>query len=124
MDSRLLASLNAQAEGTRDPVVWAKAVCRAASHFARHGRTEEALKSIGVVRTQFGKELHYEIASWLMLAEGVLHYFQGQPREAYDRVRRAHGLAVALENASARPTCAAWMAMLEVESCSHYCPVK
>jgi tetratricopeptide (TPR) repeat protein len=113
MDSRLLATLNAQARSTRDPVHWARAVCRAASHFARHGQTKEALTSIGVVRAQFGPELQLEIASWLMLAEGVLHFFQWKTTEAYDRMRRAYGLAVALKTESALPSCAAWMAHIE-----------
>lgn len=113
MDSRLLTNLNTQASTTRDPVIWAMAVCRAASHFASHGRTAEAIKSIKVVREQFGKDLHFDIASWLMLAEGVLHYFQAQTFEAYDRIRRAYGLAIALQNNSALPSCAAWMAHME-----------
>jgi tetratricopeptide (TPR) repeat protein len=48
-----------------------------------------------------------------MLAEGVLHYFRAQTREAYDRIRRAYGLAVALRTESALPSCAAWMAHIE-----------
>lgn len=119
MDSRLLSTLNAQASGTTDPVVWARAVCRAASHFGRHGRSKDALISIGVVRAQFGNELHHEVASWLMLAEGVLHFFQLQPREAYDRIRRAYGLAVALKTESALPSCAAWMAHIEFNDCMY-----
>lgn len=119
MDSRLLATLNAQAGGTQDPVLWAKAVCRASSHFARHGMTKEALRSIGVVRAQFGNELHHEVASWLMLAEGVLHFFQLQPRESYDRIRRGYGLAVALQTESALPSCAAWMAHFEFNECMY-----
>ncbi len=119
MDSRLLSNLNAQAGSTRDPVVWAMAVCRAASHFAGHGKTEEALTAIGVVRGQFGKNLHFDIASWLMLAEGVLHYFKAQTPDAYDRIRRAYGLAIALKNNSAFPSCAAWMAHLEFYDCKY-----
>lgn len=119
MDSRLLNNLNAQAANTRDPVVWAMAVCRAASHFAGHGKTDEALTAIGVVRGQFGKDLHFDIASWLMLAEGVLHYFKAQIPQAYDRIRRAYGLAIALQNNSAFPSCAAWMAHLEFNSCKY-----
>lgn len=113
MDSKLLTKLNAQAGSTQDPIVWAKAVCRAAAHFAGHGKTQEALAAINVVRAQFGKNLHFDIASWLMLAEGVLHYYRAQFPEAYDRVRRAYGLAIALKNISAFPSCAAWMAHLE-----------
>lgn len=119
MDSRLLNNLNAQAGKARDPVVWAKAVCRAASHFASHGKTDEALTAIRVVRGQFGKDLHFDIASWLMLAEGVLHYFKAEVPQAYDRVRRAYGLAIALRNNSAFPACAAWMALLEFDSCKY-----
>ena len=117
--SRLLKSLTAQSEGTKDPIVWAKAVCRAASHFARHGLTQEALDAIVVVRRQFNNELPFEIASWLMLAEGVLHYFKVQTKESYDRIQRAYGLAIALKNDSARPTCAAWMAHLEFNDCAY-----
>ena len=119
MDSRLLASLNEQASSTRDPVLWARTVCRAASHFARHGNTSQALTSIAVVRSQFSDQLHPEVASWLMLAEGVLNYFQKKPREAYDRIRRAHGLAVALNTESALPSCAAWMAHMEFNECQY-----
>ncbi|GCL63965.1 tetratricopeptide repeat protein [Pseudaquabacterium pictum] len=119
MDSRLLNNLNAQAGKARDPVVWAMAVCRAASHFAGHGKTEEAITAIKVVRAQFGKDLHFDIASWLMLAEGVLHYFKAEIPEAYDRIRRAYGLAIALRNNSAFPSCAAWMAHLEFNSCRY-----
>lgn len=119
MDSRLLNNLNAQAGKARDPVVWAMAVCRAASHFAAHGKTEEAVTAIKVVRGQFGKDLHFDIASWLMLAEGVLHYYKAEIPEAYDRIRRAYGLAIALRNNSAFPSCAAWMAHLEFDMCRY-----
>lgn len=119
MDSRLLSTLNAQAGSTRDPVVWAKAVCRAASHFAAHGKTEEALIAIKNVRSQFGKDIHIDIASWLMLAEGVVHYFHARVPEAYDRIRRAYGLAIALRNDSAFPSCAAWMAHIEFDACKY-----
>ena len=113
MDSRLLTNLNDEARNTRNPVVWARAVCRAASHFARQGRTDDAFTSIGVVRSQFKAELHHEVASWLMLAEGVLHYFRAETQKSYDRIRRAYGLAIALQTESALPSCAAWMAHIE-----------
>lgn len=113
MDSRLLATLNEQAENTTDPLVWARTVCRAAAHYARHGMSFQALKAIGVVRDHYGINLDPEVASWLMLAEGVLHYFAVNTKDAYDRIRRAYGLAVALQNESALPICAAWMALVE-----------
>jgi tetratricopeptide (TPR) repeat protein len=42
-----------------------------------------------------------------------LHFFQWQTYEAYDRIRRAYGLAIALKTTSAIPSCAAWMAHIE-----------
>jgi len=54
-----------------------------------------------------------------MLAEGVLHYFQVKTKESYDRIQRAYGLAIALKNDSALPTCAAWMAHLEFDKCAY-----
>jgi len=119
MSSRLLNNLNSQANSARDPIVWAKAVCRTASHFARHGETREALSAIEGVRKQFNNELPFEIASWLMLAEGILHYFRVEIKESYDRLQRAYGLAIALRNDSALPTCAAWMAHLEFNDCAY-----
>ena len=113
MDSRLLATLNEQAANTTDPLVWSRTVCRAATHYARHGMSSEALKAIGVVRDHYGVTIDPEVASWLMLAEGVLHYFKANTIDAYDRIRRAYGLAVALQNELALPVCAAWMALVE-----------
>lgn len=119
MDSRLLATLNSQARTATDPVVWARTVCRASAHFARHGMSTQALKAISVVRDHYGLDLEPEVASWLMLAEGVLHYFKAQTKEAYDRIRRAYGLAVALQTESALPICAAWMAHVEFHDCEY-----
>ena len=113
MDSRLLATLNEQAAKTTDPLVWSRTVCRAAAHYARHGMSSQAIKAIGVVRDHYGVNLDPEVASWLMLAEGVLHYFEVNTKVAYDRIRRAYGLAVALQNDPALPICAAWMALVE-----------
>lgn len=113
MDSRLLASLNFQAENTTDPLIWARTVCKAAAHFARHGMSAEAFKGISIVRDHYGVNLDPEVASWLMLAEGVLHYFKANTNDAYDRFRRAYGLATALQTESALPVCAAWMALVE-----------
>ena len=113
MNSRLLATLNEQAEKTTDPIVWARTVCRASAHYARHGMSSQALKAIGVVRDHYGINLDPEVASWLMLAEGVLHYFEANTKDAYDRIRRAYGLAIALQTESAIPVCAAWMALVE-----------
>lgn len=113
MDSRLLATLNSEARNTRDPLVWARTVCRASAHYSRHGMIAEALKAISVVRDHYGIDIDPEIASWLMLAEGILHYFRTDTKAAYNKIKRAYGLAMALDTISVMPICAAWMAHIE-----------
>jgi hypothetical protein len=116
MQSRLLNSLLAEARSTSNRKAWARAVCRAASHYARHGDIAHAAASISAVRAEFGNELDPEVGSWLMLAEGISHFFEVRTKEAYDRTQRAYAIARALNIQSAIPTCAAWMAHLEFNS--------
>ena len=114
--SRLLESLLSQAQSTRDRLDWARTVCRVAAHQARTGRHAAALVSLGQVRKVFGPGLHPDVASWLMLSEGILHSCQFNVPAAYDRMMRAHVLAVGFGNTKAIPSCAAWMAALEFDA--------
>lgn len=116
MQSRLLDSLLDQAQTAPDRVEWARAVCRAASHMARSGQPEHALATIGKVREEFGPGLHPGVASWLMLAEGILHFCKFETAAAYDRIQRAHGLAVAFQLAPAISPCAAWLSLIELNT--------
>lgn len=116
MASRLLAQLDEDARTATSPETWSRAVCRSAAYLARQGFSAEANDRILKVRNAFGGELHVDVASWVMLAEGVLHFTLGEMYQAYDRIRRAYGLAVALRSESARPSCAAWMAHIEFNS--------
>ena len=111
--SRLLASLLDQARTAPNKLDWARSVCRAAAHNARSGRFDDSIAKITQVRAEFGPNLHAHVASWLMLAEGVLHWCQFEAQPAYDRIMRAHALAVAFRAEAALPSCAAWMALVE-----------
>ncbi len=113
MQSRLLSNLLLTARETGDRRIWARSVCRAASHYARQGSADNALTSISAVRSEFKEELKPEVACWLMLAEGILNFFQMNSRMAYDRTQRAYALSKALRITDAIPSCAAWMAHLE-----------
>lgn len=119
MESRLLKTLKEDASSANDKIVWARAVCRIASHFARQGEASRSLQAIAEVRAAFGNRLQPEVACWLMLAEGILHFCQMHPSEAYDRTKRALAIARALNFKDAIPTCAAWMAHLEFNECKY-----
>ena len=113
MYAKLLSDLDAQIKDNPDRVAWARAVCRKASYFARQGQTRSALNAIEKVRAEFASGLDSEVACWLMLAEGILHFFQLEPIEAHDRFRGAYGLAKTFDAKRALPSCAAWMAHIE-----------
>lgn len=119
MSSRLLETLTKDAKAATTPEAWSRALCRSAIHLARQGSRADAHFLIQRVRTAFGKDLHIDVASWVMLAEGVLHFSKAEMFQAYDRIRRGYGLAVALRTETARPTCAAWMALIEFNACKY-----
>ncbi|WP_395698783.1 hypothetical protein [Aquabacterium sp.] len=111
---KLLTDLDQRIRNPADPVAWGRDMCRRAAYFARMGRAKAATKDIDEVKARFGHQLDTEVACWLLLAEGALHFFQERPSEAYDRFRTAYGMAVAFDLSLARPTCAAWMAHIEI----------
>lgn len=108
-----MLELEAKAKLAQDPVVKSEVLCRISIQLARQGDSAGALDKILSVRKHYGDELQHEVASWVMLAEGVLHFTKFELTQSYDRLRRAYGLAVALRNDSARPCCAAWMSSIE-----------
>jgi hypothetical protein len=116
MPSRLLRELDVTIRTTSDRIVWARTVCRRASALAMQGESDEALKSIDAVRAQFGNALEPTVAAWLMLTEGILIFYSGNPDLGIGRLRSAHAVAVAIGNCAARPTCAAWMALYSLNT--------
>lgn len=113
MESILLTELDKRIRASSDSVSWARDMCRAASHYARQGQPEVALKWLDSVKRHFGKRIDPEVACWLMLAEGLVHYYKLEWTVAYDLFRGAYGAALAFQVEVARPTCAAWMAFAE-----------
>lgn len=119
MQSRLLATLEAEARNTQNPETWAKAICRSAAHFGRQGQTAKAIDAITCVRSRFEHNLTPTIAASLMLAEGIFEFFRDDSRAAFDRTRRAHAIAVAANLVEIRPTCSAWLALFELNALRH-----
>lgn len=112
MHNRLLEELDQRIRTTSSRVDWSRLMCRKSVLLARQGALDAAQKQIDQVRKLWGEELHHEVASWVMMAEGVLHFFRLDTHMAWERLRRAHALAVALRTESSRASCAAWMALL------------
>lgn len=113
MRSRLLNSLDASIQSSTDRLSWSRALCREASHFARHGLIEQAKAAIADVRSTYGNSLEAEAAAWLLLSEGIINFSLGDLVAAHDRVVRGLGIADALNAPEARPSCAAWLAHIK-----------
>lgn len=113
MTSRLVDTLQQQVRTATDPEVWARAMCRLAAHDGRQGHVTQANDRIATVRRRFGTAMSPSVGASVMLAEGIILFFQDRQVEAYDRVRRAYSVAVAARIEPVRPICAAWMAHLE-----------
>lgn len=116
MTSRLLRELESLVGSTDDPLVWARGMCRLALYFARQGDTEQSLDAMKAVRTRFEGALGAEVAAWLMLAEGVLNFSQGDLGASADRLRRSYAIAIASNSVDARPICAAWLAHMALNT--------
>lgn len=116
MTSRLLSHLEATIRTTNDRAIWARSACRQAEILGRQGDTKLAQQAIAAVRSEFGGALTPEVASWLMLTEGILSLYTGGADMGIGRMRGAYAIAAATENCSARPTCAAWMALYSLNT--------
>lgn len=111
--AKLLVDLDDRIRNTADRISWARDVCRKASYLARMGHSKSALNAIAGVRNELDKGFEPEAGCWLMIAEGVLHFFEMRQTEAYDSFRGAYGVASTFDAKLARPTSAAWMAHIE-----------
>lgn len=111
MTSRLLQALEENIRTTTDRGIWARSVCRQAEILGRQGDTSSAQQVLSQVRPQFGSALTPEVATWLMLTEGILGLYSGAADMGVARMRAAYAVATAMERCTARPTCAAWMAL-------------
>lgn len=113
MESRLTRDLQSSIRASSDRIEWARNLCRLASHDARQGLESQSAAAIEAVRKSFGSGLEPEVAAWLMLAEGIACFVRGDFDLARDRIRRAYGIAAAMNARRAQPSCAAWLAHLE-----------
>lgn len=119
MNSRLVSELEAAAAIETDRIRWSICLSKIAIHLARQGDSDGAQRRIAQIRAHYGTELHPSVASWVMLAEGVLHFGKAEMQQAFERIRRAYALANALRNDAASPLCAAWLALLEFNAAKY-----
>jgi tetratricopeptide (TPR) repeat protein len=116
--SRLLQRLQRELEQTKHPVERAELMARIGCCHARVGNFEEAKKLVGELRRHFGEGQSGRVTIWIMLTEGLIHWFQHVSSEALDRVARAQLLSIGMKYPLGIAMSSAWKAHLEFERSS------
>lgn len=88
---------------------------RRAGVLARLGRFDEARGEIVDLRRVFNDGRSAAATSWIMLTEGIVHYYGEFNPEGVDRVKRAQFLSIATGNRRLIAVSSAWKAHLEFE---------
>lgn len=110
MKSRLLSRLDAAIAAEANPV---KADCLRAERaclLARQGQLDDARKALQALQTQYALREHPLVSAWMAIGEGLAGYFDNMGRAAYDKMRRAHALSVAVRDPALQALTSAWLA--------------
>lgn len=113
--SQLIQKINADLSSAIDPAERGKLMARKAAYLARVGEFSEAKSIVEELRYEFGSHRSNNVTLWIMLAEGLIHYFEKLSIEANDRILRAHLLSTAIGDTELAALTAAWMSHLEFE---------
>lgn len=84
-----------------------------ACYLARAGDFGGAATVIREMRSHWGDGSDVRAMVWLMLAEGLQHYYEQLSDEAWDRIRRACSIAKAANLSRLYPLTFAWLAHME-----------
>jgi tetratricopeptide (TPR) repeat protein len=113
--SRLLERLQRELELTRQPVERAELLARIGCSHARLGNFDEAKRLVAELRRHFGEGQSGRVTIWIMLTEGLIHWFERLSNNALDRVARAQLLSFAMKYPLGIAMSSAWKAHLEFE---------
>jgi hypothetical protein len=117
--SPLLRKLTSALERTTEPLHRAELLARIGCCLARVGQIEDARKIVSELRTDFGAGQSGKITVWIMLTEGLIHWFGSISGQALDRVVRAQVLSVAMQYPLGIAISSAWKAYFELEQAKH-----
>jgi tetratricopeptide (TPR) repeat protein len=110
-----LQRLQYELEQTNQPVERAELLARIGCSHARVGDFEEAKRLVAELRRHFGEGQSGRVTIWIMLTEGLIHWFERLSDEALDRVARAQLLSFGMKYPLGIAMSSAWKAHLEFE---------
>jgi tetratricopeptide (TPR) repeat protein len=88
---------------------------RVAAQLARLGQFDESRSIIQALRADFGDGRDGRVTVWIMVAEGLTHFYQDLSPLALDRLMRAQALGFALKYSPIIAFASAWKAHIEFE---------
>lgn len=111
--SRLLARLDHELAGCRDPLRRAELLAERGCHLARVGDRAGAQRIAAELRQDHGDGRASRIAVRIMLLEGLMLFFDNLDPAATDRILRAHTVALAWRHDDLIRLTAAWLAHMQ-----------
>jgi hypothetical protein len=113
--SQLLAKLKKELSNAVDPVDRAELQARIACNLARNGTFGEAEVIVRELRSGFGDGRSGRVTIWIMLAEGLIHWYSEMSPKGLDRIVRAQLLSSAMKYGTGIAVSSAWKAHIEFE---------
>ncbi len=113
--SRLLARLDAELVGCRSPSRWVEIHAERACYFAKVGRFQEAKSIIQQLRLKHGEALLGRGIVRVMIAEGLVHYFENVSVSARDRFFRAYLVSTLTGDPDLGRLACSWVAHLDFD---------
>jgi len=109
----LLTRIDQELSVCTDPLREAELLAERACYLARIGDFAEATSIVASLRRVYGDGRNARIAVWLMLAEGIILFFQSLDVRSRDRILRAYAICAVLPIVDLKLLTASWLAHLE-----------
>lgn len=113
--SQLLQRIESDLNSTSTPSLRGKLLARKSAYLARIGKFDDARSIVTELRQEFGEANSSSVTVWVMLTEGLIHYYENLSVQARDRIVRAQLLSKALGDNELAALASAWRAHLEFE---------
>lgn len=113
--SQLLLKIDSELRSAVTPSDRGKLLARKSAYLARIGKFEDSKSIVYELRKDFGNNRSSNVTIWIMLTEGIIHYYENLGLEAHDRIARAQLLSASIGDQELAATTSAWRAHLEFE---------
>ena len=122
--SQLLRKIDLDLRAANEPFERGKLLARKSAYLARIGDFPESKALVEDLRREFANTKSSNVTVWIMLTEGLIHYYEKLSTEAHDRIIRAQLLSTAIGDTELAAITSAWRSHLEFERSDYRAMVK